>query len=90
MLAERAEPVKSDENRKRQDCDGSRPTAGADRLLIRPASGRQTGTGLFARTNPRKDTPQAAVSQVSSHKQRARRHPDNSPRQTSPPSLTVT
>ena len=30
----------------------------ADRLLIRPASGRQAGTGLFARTNHWKDTRQ--------------------------------
>jgi hypothetical protein len=29
---------------------------GADRLLIRPASGRQAGTGLLVRTNPQKDT----------------------------------
>src|SRR6266542_4966793 len=28
----------------------------ADRLLIRPTSGRQAGTGLFARTDPYKDT----------------------------------
>ena len=32
-------------NRGRQDCDGSR-AHNADRLLIRPASGRQAGTGL--------------------------------------------
>jgi hypothetical protein len=28
----------------------------ADRLLIRPASGRQAGTGFLARTNRSKDT----------------------------------
>jgi hypothetical protein len=43
------------EDRKRQDCDGSRPQR-ADRLLIRPASGRQAGTGLFVRTNHWQDT----------------------------------
>ena len=43
------------EDRWRQDCDGSRPQR-ADRLLIRPASGRQAGTGLFARTDPHQDT----------------------------------
>jgi len=30
----------------------------ADRLLIRPASGRQAGTGFLARTNRSKDTRQ--------------------------------
>ena len=44
-----------DEDRERQDCDGSHPER-VDRLLIRPASGRQAGTGLFARTNHWKDT----------------------------------
>ena len=43
------------EDRWRQDCDGSR-LKGRTRLLIRPASGRQAGTGLFARTYPYKDT----------------------------------
>jgi hypothetical protein len=42
-------------NRGRQNCDGSR-AHNADRLLIRPASGRQAGTGLSARTNHWKDT----------------------------------
>ena len=44
-----------DGNRGRQNCDGSR-AQNADRLLIRPASGRQAGTGLSARTNHWKDT----------------------------------
>ena len=35
-------------NRGRQNCDGSR-AHNADRLLIRPASGRQTGTGHYDR-----------------------------------------
>ena len=39
-----------DGNRGRQNCDGSR-AQNADRLLIRPASGRQAGTGLSARTH---------------------------------------
>ena len=43
------------EDRRRQDCDGSRPER-ADRLLIRPASGRQVGTGLSARTDHSEDT----------------------------------
>ena len=54
-----------DENRGRQDCDGSRPTR-ADRLLIRPASGRQTGTGLSARTHHWKDTATAGHSEIES------------------------
>jgi class 3 adenylate cyclase len=43
------------EDRGRQNCDGSRPTR-ADRLLIRPASGRQAGTGLSVRTDHWQDT----------------------------------
>src|SRR5438034_9252380 len=39
----------------RHDCDGSRPNR-ADRLLIRPASGRQAGTGLSTRTHHSQDT----------------------------------
>ena len=42
-------------NRGRQNCDGSR-AHNADRLLIRPASGRQTGAGHSARTYHWKDT----------------------------------
>src|SRR3954471_13479698 len=41
-------------NRARQNCDGSHPH-GVDRLLIRPASGRQAGAGPSARTNHWKD-----------------------------------
>ncbi len=33
----------------------------ADRLLIRPTSGRQAGTGIFARTNPHTDTPKGSA-----------------------------
>jgi L-fuconate dehydratase len=43
------------EDRRRQNCDESRPTR-ADGLLIRPASGRQAGTGLSVRTDHWKDT----------------------------------
>src|SRR5437762_550387 len=43
------------QNRGRQNCDGSR-AQDADRLLIRPASGRQAGTGLSTRTHHWKDT----------------------------------
>jgi hypothetical protein len=42
-------------NRGRQNCDGSR-AQDVDRLLIRPASGRQADTGLSARTDHWKDT----------------------------------
>jgi hypothetical protein len=52
-----------DENRGRQNCDGSR-AHNADRLLIRPASGRQAGTGLSARTNHWKDTRQRSHSEI--------------------------
>ena len=58
-----------DEDRGRQNCDGSRPNR-ADRLLIRPASGRQAGTGLSARTHHWKDT-RSGVIRKSSHEQRA-------------------
>ncbi len=54
---------------RRQNCDGSR-AQNADRLLIRPASGRQADTGLSARTHHWKDT-QRGVIRESSHKQRA-------------------
>ena len=54
-----------DGNRGRQDCDGSRLTT-ADRLLIRPASGRQAGTGLSARTHHWKDTATASHSKIES------------------------
>jgi hypothetical protein len=37
-----------------------------DRLLIRPASGRQAGTGLFARTNHWKDTRTRGHSRIES------------------------
>jgi hypothetical protein len=54
-----------DENRGRQNCDGSR-AHNADRLLIRPASGRQAGTGLSDRTNHWKDTRQRIHSEIES------------------------
>ena len=43
------------EDRGRQNCDESRRQT-ADRLLIRPARGRQAGTGLSVRTDHWKDT----------------------------------
>ena len=52
-------------NRGRQNCDGSR-AHDADRLLIRPASGRQADTGLSARTHHWKDTRQRGHSQIES------------------------
>jgi hypothetical protein len=54
-----------DGNRGRQNCDGSR-ARDADRLLIRPASGRQAGTGLSARTHHWKDTATAGHSRIES------------------------
>jgi len=56
----------------------------ADRLLIRPASGRQAGTGLFARTNHWKDTRQTrghpyAESQTKSTGTTLTRAPDGTP-----------
>src|SRR5437879_657623 len=52
-------------NRGRQNCDGSR-AQDADRLLIRPASGRQADTGLSARTNHWKDIRERSHSQIQS------------------------
>jgi hypothetical protein len=52
-------------DRRRQNCDGSR-ARDADRLPIRPASGRQAGTGLFARTHHWKDTAYAGHSRIGS------------------------
>src|SRR5207244_10445198 len=49
----------------RHNCDGSR-AHNADRLLIRPASGRQAGTGLSARTNHWKDIHQRSHSRIES------------------------
>jgi hypothetical protein len=54
-----------DEDRGRQNCDESRRQA-ADRLLIRPASGRQVGTGLSAWTDHWKDTRVWGHSQIES------------------------
>ena len=52
-------------NRGRQNCDGSR-AHNADRLLIRPASGRQAGTGLPDRTHHWKDTRERSHSRIES------------------------
>jgi hypothetical protein len=52
-------------NRGRQNCDGSR-AQNADRLLIRPTSGRQADTGLSARTNHWKDTREQSHSRIES------------------------
>jgi hypothetical protein len=43
----------------------------ADRILIRPASGRQAGTGLLTRTYLAKDIRKSEVTFATSHKQRA-------------------
>src|SRR4030095_16061597 len=52
-------------NRGRQNCDESR-AHNADRLLIRPASGRQADTGLSARTHHWKDTATVGHSRIES------------------------
>ncbi len=52
-------------DRWRHNCDGSRLRR-ADRLLIRPASGRQAGTGLSARTDHWKDTDCSGHSRIES------------------------
>src|SRR5947207_10682550 len=52
-------------NPRRQNCDGSR-AHNADRLLIRPASGRQADTGLSARTHHWKDIRERSHSQIES------------------------
>jgi hypothetical protein len=60
------EPVSVwDAHRGRHNCDGSR-AQNADRLLIRPASGRQADTGLSARTNHWKDTHERGHSKMES------------------------
>jgi hypothetical protein len=48
-----------------ENCDGSR-ARDADRLPIRPASGRQADTGLSARTNHWKDTAPTGRSRIES------------------------
>src|SRR5206468_7096063 len=52
----------------------------ADRLLIRPASGRQADTGLSARTNHWKDTRERGHSGIESRTKRTERQPDKRPR----------
>ena len=52
-------------NRGRQNCDESR-AHDADRLLIRPANGRQADTGLPARTHHWKDTAAVGHSKIES------------------------
>jgi hypothetical protein len=56
---------------------------GADRLLIRPASGHQADTGLLDRTNPRKDTQAGSVkSRVTDEEHR--HQPGSGPRRNHP------
>jgi hypothetical protein len=60
----------------------------ADRLLIRPASGRQAGTGFLARTNRSKDTRQGhpyAESQTKNTDTNLTRAPDGTPHDTHSP-----
>ena len=68
-----------DENRGRQNCDGSRAHT-ADRLLIRPASGRQAGTGLSDRTNHWKDIHQTESFTNRVTNKEHRHQPDKRPR----------
>ena len=59
----------------------------ADRLLIRPASGRQAGTGFLARTNRSKDTQRGhpyAESQTRNTDTNLTRAPDGPPHNHSP------
>jgi hypothetical protein len=67
------------EDRGRQNCDESRRQA-ADRLLIRPASGRQVGTGLFTRTDHWKDTRRRGHSGIESQTKSTGATLTNSPR----------
>jgi hypothetical protein len=68
-----------DQDRWRQDCDGSRPQK-ADRLLIGPTSGRQAGTGLFARTDPYEDTRKRSHRTKAVTNKEHQHHPVQSPR----------
>src|SRR5439155_10804215 len=70
-----------DENRGRQNCDGSR-AHNADRLLIRPASGRQAGTGLSDRTNHWKDIHQRSHSRIESRTKSTDTNLTNAPDET--------
>src|SRR5205807_9411926 len=65
-------------NRGRQNCDGSR-AQDADRLLIRPASGRQADTGLSTRTHHWKDTATAGHSRIESRTKSTDTNPTNAP-----------
>ena len=57
----------------------------ADRLLIRPASGRQADTGLSARTNHWKDTATTTGhSRIESRTKSTERQPDKRPRRDNP------
>jgi hypothetical protein len=70
-------------NRGRQNCDGSR-AHDADRLLIRPASGRQIDTGLSTRTNHWKDTATAGHSRIESQAESTGANLTTAPDGTSP------
>ena len=70
-------------NRGRQNCDGSR-AQNADRLLIRPASGHQAGTGLSDRTNHWKDTRKRGHSTIESRTKSTDTNLANAPDGTTP------
>src|SRR6266540_2976987 len=55
----------------------------ADRLLIRPASGRQADTGLSARTHHWKDTAKAGHSRIESRTKNTDANLTNAPDETS-------
>jgi hypothetical protein len=61
----------------------------ADKLLIKPAAERQTGAAAHTRTDHSQGTHKAA-SHMTSHTQHGDNQAGNEPRQTHPPSLTVT
>ena len=64
-------------NRGRQNCAGR--AHNADRLLIRPASGRQAGTGPSDRTNHWKDTRERSHSRIESRPKSTETNLTNAP-----------
>ena len=72
----------------RQDCDESHPHR-VDKLLIKPTAGARPAPPCHPDESLGKAHPKAA-SHPTSHKQQHDNQAGNNPRQTSPPSLTVT
>jgi len=61
----------------------------ADKLLVKPSSGRQTGAAAHTPTDHSQGR-HTAASHLTSHTRHADNEAGNHPRQTNPPSLTVT